>query len=81
VAAEHGRRPRGQRLGNQAGDGGPAGVAALDRASELASLALASFDLSTSEPTVTVNAAYSKNRAESVQPLPPDVAEVLHGYV
>src|SRR4029079_10971874 len=31
--------------------------------------------------TVTGKAAYSKNRRESVQPLPPDVTEALRGYL
>jgi integrase len=51
------------------------------RASELASLSPTSFDLSSDRPTVTVKAAYSKNRRESVQPLPPDVADALRGYL
>jgi integrase len=51
------------------------------RASELASLSPSDFDLSSDRPTVTVKAAYSKNRRQSVQPLPPDVAGALRGYL
>jgi integrase/recombinase XerC len=51
------------------------------RASELASLSPSDFDLSSDRPTVTVKAAYSKNRRQSVQPLPPDVADALRGYL
>lgn len=51
------------------------------RASELASLVPASFDLEADPPTATVQAAYSKNRRESVQPLPPDMAEALRAYL
>ncbi len=51
------------------------------RASELASLWPGSFDLDGQPPTATVKAAYSKNRRTSVQPLPPDVAEALRGYL
>src|SRR5262249_13013427 len=51
------------------------------RASELASLSPSDFDVSSDRPTVTVNAAYSKNRRQSVQPLPPDVAEALRSYL
>src|SRR5262245_38303775 len=51
------------------------------RASELASLAPASFDLDADPPTATVKAAYSKNRRQSVQPLPPDVAAALRAYL
>ena len=51
------------------------------RAAELASLYPASFELNTDAPTVTVKAAYSKNRRQSVQPLPPDVASALREYL
>ncbi len=51
------------------------------RASELASLCPSSFDLTANMPTATVRAAYSKNRHKAVQPLPPDVAEALSGYL
>jgi integrase len=51
------------------------------RASELASLSPSSFDLSVDRPTVRVKAAYSKNRRESVQPLPLDVADALRSYL
>jgi integrase len=51
------------------------------RASELASLTPASFDLDAEPPTVTVSAAYSKHRREDVQPLRRDVAELLRPYL
>jgi integrase len=51
------------------------------RAGELASLAPGSFALDADPPTATVKAAYSKNRRTSVQPLPPDVALALRGYL
>jgi integrase len=51
------------------------------RASELASLTSTSFDLLSGRPTVTVKAAYSKNRRTSVQPLPADVACALEVYL
>lgn len=51
------------------------------RSGELASLDPASFDLDAAPPTVTVRAAYSKNRRKSTQPLPPDVAAALRSYL
>ncbi len=45
------------------------------RASELASLTPESFDLDGDTPTVTVEAACTKNRKLAVQPLPRDVAD------
>ena len=51
------------------------------RASELASVTPSSFDLSTDRPVVTVRAAYTKNRTEAEQPLPPDVAEAFRVYL
>ncbi len=51
------------------------------RAKELANLYPSSFDLEVDGPTVTTKAAYSKNRREAVQPLAPDVAEALRGYL
>ena len=51
------------------------------RASELASLGLRSFDLAGHPPTVKVRAGYTKNKREAVQPLPPDVAEALRGFL
>jgi len=47
------------------------------RASELASLTVESFDLDRECPVVRVAAAYSKNRKEAVQPLPPSLADQL----
>ncbi len=43
------------------------------RASELASLTSASFDLTNDPPIVTLEAAYSKHRREDVLPLHPDL--------
>ena len=51
------------------------------RASELVSLVPSSFDLDSDRPTVTVKAAYSKNRRTSIQPLPLDVAAALRLYL
>jgi integrase len=51
------------------------------RASELASLTPASFDLDAEPPTVTVEAGYSKHRREDVQVLRRDVAELLRPYL
>jgi integrase len=50
------------------------------RASEVASLTAASFDLG-DEPTVTVQAAYSKNRKTAVQPIRRDLAEALRPWL
>ena len=51
------------------------------RAQELASLAPAAFRLDSDPPTIRVRAGYSKNRKESEQPLPADVARALDGYL
>jgi integrase len=51
------------------------------RASALASLTPDDIDLTADVPTVTLAARYSKNRRTKVQPLPPDVAELLRKYV
>jgi integrase len=51
------------------------------RASELASLMPASFDLASKVPTVTVAAGYSKHKRADVQPLRPDVAEMMRQYI
>ena len=51
------------------------------RAAELASLTPDSFHLQGPTPFVRLQAAYAKNRKEAEQPLPPDVADVLHGYL
>ena len=47
------------------------------RASELATLTPERFDLTSSPPTATVPGAYTKNRKEAVQPLPPTLAARL----
>ena len=51
------------------------------RAKELRSLVPTSFDVESPRPLVTVKAGYSKNRHESTQPLPGDIAEALRGYL
>jgi Phage integrase family len=51
------------------------------RASELASLHPASFDLQTDSPVVHVEAGYSKNRKPVIQPLPSDLANALREYL
>ena len=51
------------------------------RASELGSLTPASFTLGGVPPTLTVAAAYSKHREEDVQPLRPDVADLMRQYL
>jgi integrase len=51
------------------------------RVSELASLLPSNFDLDAKPPIVCVLAAYTKNRKEVEQPLPPDVAEALRRYL
>src|SRR5262249_25183478 len=51
------------------------------RASELASLTPESFDLISKQPTVTVQAAYSKHRREDVLPLHPSVVESLQPWL
>ncbi len=51
------------------------------RASELASLSPSSFSLDAQPPMVRVAAAYSKRRRNDVQPLRPDVAELLRQYM
>jgi integrase len=51
------------------------------RASALASLTPLSFDLDSPTPTVTLAARHAKNRKTKVQPLPPDVADLLRSYL
>ncbi len=51
------------------------------RAGELASLRPGAFDLDAEAPTVTLSAEEAKNGKTAVQPLPPDVAGVLRGYL
>ncbi len=51
------------------------------RVSELAIPTPESFDLVGDMPTVTVKAAYTKNRRLAVQPLPVDVAEALRTFL
>ena len=58
-----------------------AGCATGFRASELASLTPESFALDGDTPTVTAEAACTKNRKLAVQPLPRDVATALAVYL
>lgn len=51
------------------------------RAGELASMSSRSFKLDAEVPVACVRAGYSKNREESTQPLPTDVAAALRTYV
>lgn len=51
------------------------------RASELASLQPASFDLNAEPETVTVEAAYSKHRREDILPLHPGLVSRLKGWI
>ncbi len=51
------------------------------RASELASLTPDRFNLSADPPTVTVPAAYTKNKREAVQPIAPALAAMLAPWV
>jgi integrase len=51
------------------------------RAGGLASLTPESFDLDADPPTVTLAARRNKSRRTKVQPLPPDVAELLREYL
>ena len=51
------------------------------RASALASLSPGSFDLAGELPTVTLAARHAKNRKTKVQPIPPDLAELMRGYL
>jgi integrase len=51
------------------------------RVSELASLTPSSFDLDAAPPVVCVEAAYSKNRKEAIQPIATDLARVLRDYL
>lgn len=51
------------------------------RASELASLAPASFDLDSTVPAVTVEAGYSKRRRRDTQPIASGLAALLRPYL
>jgi integrase len=51
------------------------------RASELASLTPASFDLDVTRPVVRLQALTTKNRKEAEQPMTAEVADVLRGYL
>ena len=51
------------------------------RAAGLASLAPTSFELDSDRPIATLPARRNKSRKTKVQPLPPDVAELLRGYL
>jgi excisionase family DNA binding protein len=51
------------------------------RASALASLTPESFDLAAELPTATLAARHNKSRKPKVQPLPPDLADLLRDYL
>jgi len=51
------------------------------RAGELASLTPRSFDLDAEDPTITIEAAYSKRRRRDIQPIRPDLAETLRPWL
>ena len=51
------------------------------RAEELRSLTLESFELDSESPTVSVEAAYSKRRRRDVQPLHPQMANLLRTWL
>ena len=51
------------------------------RARELASLEESSFDLESESPTVMVEAAYSKRRQKDIQPLRPDLAQLIREWL
>ena len=51
------------------------------RASGLASLTPESFDLDADPPAVTLAARHAKNKKTKVQPIPPDLAELLRDYL
>jgi len=51
------------------------------RAKELRSLTPESFDVDADPPAVTVDAAYSKRRRQDVQPIRPDLAELLRPWL
>jgi integrase len=51
------------------------------RASALASLTPESFDLSGELPAVTLAARHAKNRKTKVQPIPPELADLLRDYL
>jgi excisionase family DNA binding protein len=51
------------------------------RASALTSLTPESFELAADVPTVTLAARHAKNRKTKVQPVPPDLADLLRDYL
>jgi integrase len=51
------------------------------RAGELASLEPESFDFDADPPAATVGAGYTKNKRPVMQPLPPDLVDVLPAYL
>ena len=51
------------------------------RAGELRSLNPEDFDLDADPPTITCRAAYTKNRKEAVQPIRPELAELLRPWL
>ena len=51
------------------------------RAGELAELSPASFNLDSDTPTVTLPTTLTKNGQTAIQPLPPDLVEMLRGFL
>jgi integrase len=51
------------------------------RVNELAALRPSDFDLDAEPATATLDIEHTKNRQTTVQPLPPDAAELLRGYL
>src|SRR5204862_2115495 len=51
------------------------------RATALASLTPESFDLDAETPAVTLAARHNKSRKPKVQPIPPDLVELLRDYL
>ena len=51
------------------------------RANELRSLTPESFNLDGQPPTITIRAGYSKHRREDIQPIRPDLADLLRAHL
>jgi integrase len=51
------------------------------RAGELLSLTPEDFDLAATPPTIRCRAAYAKNKQEAVQPIRPELADLVRGWV
>jgi integrase len=81
AAARRSERPFGELSGSDRAVLYSAACASGFRAEELASLHPSAFDLDGKPPTVTLAAEDAKNGQTAVQPLPPDVASALRGYL